>query len=495
MQNFNRRQFLRLIAGGAVCSLVGAPVGAAPASAKRRKTNVLFIAVDDLRPQLGCYGHKQIISPNIDKLAGRGTLFERAYCQQAVCAPSRASLLSGCRPDTTKIYDLETPLRKGMPDVLSLPQHFRKNGYQSISLGKIYHHTRDDRVGWSVPPSRQRGQWKGRGYLTKEAADKILPPAEARRGKYRRGVGPAFEAADVPDNAYPDGAMTDKAIEELRRLKDKPFFLAVGYVKPHLPFNAPKKYWDMYDPKKIAVPDRKRPKDAPRMAFTNWGELRGYADIPKTRHLDDALTRTLIQGYCACVSYIDALIGKLLGELDRLKLTDNTVIVLWGDHGWKLGDYGDWCKHTNFELDTHVPLIFAAPGCKGPQKCDALVEFVDIYPTLAELAGLEIPKHCEGTSVVPLMKDPKRKWKAAVFSQYPRGRMMGYSMRTGRWRYTQWRERRSGRTIASELYDHKNDPGETVNVADNAEHSAVLKKLSAQMKAGWKAARPNGISH
>ena len=487
MQKLTRRDFLRLSAGGATLSLLGGLARGAP---KGAHTNVLFIAVDDLRPELGCYGHKQILSPNIDKLAGRGTLFTAAYCQEAICAASRSSLLSGCRPDTTGIYALETPLRKAMPDVLSLPQYFRKRGYESISLGKIYHHMNDDKPGWSSPPWRPKGQWRGRGYLTKESLGKILKPSPKAGGKFRRGLGPPFEAADVVDNAYPDGAMADKAIAELRRLKDKPFFLAVGFVKPHLPFNAPKKYWDMYDPKKIKVPARKRPTDAPKLAFTNWGELRSYAGMPASGHLDDSVTRKLIHGYYACVSYIDAQVGRIMAELDRQGLAGNTVIVLWGDHGWKLGDYGDWCKHTNFELDVHVPLIVAAPGTKGARKCDALVEFVDIYPTLAELTGTKAPPHCEGDSMVPLLKDPKRKWKPAAFSQYPRGRFMGYSMRTARWRYTQWQERRSGTVIERELYDHKNDPGETANVVENDEHAAVVKKLAAMMKGGWKAARP-----
>ena len=491
----NRREFLGRIGGGAVAAAMAAGTPAWAAPTPTRKTNVLFIAIDDLRPQLGCYGQKQIISPNIDKLAGRGMLFDRAYCQQAVCAPSRASLMSGCRPDTTKIYDLDTPLRTVMPNVLSLGQLFKDNGYVTMSMGKIYHHRKDDNgIGWSVPAWSPKGDWKGRGYMAAESQKLIIADQpKGRGGKYRRGVGPAYEAADVADGAYPDGVTCEKAISEIRRLKDRPFFLAVGFVKPHLPFNAPKKYWDMYDRAKIALPDNPNtPAGAPTYAMSNWGELRGYVGMPRTGRASESQTRTLIHGYYACVTYVDALVGRLTGELDRLGLRDNTVVILWGDHGWKLGEYGSWCKHTNFELDTHVPMILSAPGHAGKQRTDALVEFVDIYPTLADLCGLKIPTHCEGTSMVPLLSDPKRPWKTAAFSQYPRGRIMGYTMRTSRYRYTEWTERKTRKVVARELYDHQADPGENTNVAGKSENAATIKTLAAMMKAGWRGAKPNG---
>jgi len=489
----NRREFLGRIGGGAVAV---AAMGAGPAwlqgaDKRKGKPNVLFIAVDDLRPQLGCYGQKQIISPNIDKLASWGTLFNRAYCQQAVCAPSRASLMTGCRPDTTTIYDLETPVRTAMPDVLTLGQHFKNNGYETMSMGKIYHHRSDDNgIGWSVRAWSPKGDWKGRGYMTEAAQKRILSAAEARTGKYRRGVGPAYEAADVADDAYPDGVTCNKALAEMKRLKDKPFFLAVGFVKPHLPFNAPKKYWDMYDRKKITLPaNRKAPKDAASMAMTSWGELRGYVGMPAKGPVSDDEARTLIHGYYACVTYVDVLVGKLMGQLEKLGLRDNTVVILWGDHGWKLGEYGSWCKHTNFEIDTHVPMILAAPGQKGKQRTDALVEFVDIYPTLSDLCGLEIPKQCEGSSMVPLLKDPKRRWKAASFSQYPRGRVMGYSMRTARYRYTEWRMRKGGKVVERELYDLEKDPGGNANVVDKADMAGVVAEHEGLLKKGWRGVR------
>lgn len=483
MEQLTRRQFMSAAAEGAAVGLLG-PGLLAAAPRKEKKMNVLFIAVDDLRCELGCYGHKQVLSPKIDALAGRGTVFRRAYCQQAVCAPSRSSLMSGCRPDTTKIYDLATPLRKAMPKVLSLPQHFKNSGYRSVSLGKIYHHLDDDRIGWTSPPWRAAGKWRGRGYLTKEAQGRIIAG--------QKGRGPAYEAADVGDGDYPDGATADKAIAELRRLKDKPFFLAVGFFKPHLPFNAPKKYWDLYRREDIKLPaNRNWPKNMPRIAGTNWGELRNYAGMPKRGRVTDDQARALIHGYYACVSYVDAQVGRLTAELDRLGLRDSTVIILWGDHGWKLGEYSAWCKHTNFELDTHAPVVVSSPSQKAPGKAtDALVEFVDVYPTLCELCGLTVPAHCEGTSMAPLLDEPARKWKQAVFSQYPRGRIMGYTMRTDRWRYTEWRQRKDAAVTARELYDHKTDPGENVNLAGDGEQAKTLKRLAAMLDAGWKAARP-----
>ena len=486
----NRRQFLRHVGSGAAAAALAA-LPRRLCAAPKEKLNVLFVAVDDLRPQLACYGQKQILSPSIDKLAGRGLLFERAYCQQAVCAPSRASLLTGTRPDTTRIYNLSTPVRKAMPKVLTLPQHFRSHGYESVSLGKIYHHWRDDNgIGWSVPAWHPKGEWKGRGYRSAKALEAMRTRDVANPRK--KGIGPAFDDADVPDNGYPDGAIADKAIAELRRLKDKPFFLAVGFYKPHLPFNAPKRYWDLYDRSKIRVPtNRNWPKGMAPMAGTNWGELRQYTGIPRKGPLTDAKAKELIHGYYACVSYMDAQFGRVVAELERLGLRDRTLIVLWGDHGWKLGEYSAWCKHTNFELDTHVPLLLSVPGQRNAgKKTQALVEFVDIYPTLCEAAALPLPGHLEGTSMMPLLDDPTRPWKPAAFSQYPRGRIMGYTMRTARWRYTEWIDRRTKKAVARELYDHEADPGENTNVAKRSEHKEAIEKLSKMLKAGWRAAQP-----
>lgn len=504
----NRRDFLFMMAGSAALPVLLPTISPARERLRSgRKMNVLFIAVDDLRPQLGCYGQKQVISPNIDRLAGRGLVFERTYCQQAVCAPSRASLLSGTRPDTTKIYDLNTPLRKAMPNVLTLPEHFKNNGYETLSIGKIYHHPSDDRQGWSAEPYRAgtfpKGAWKGRGYLTEEAIAQMKEYNKANPNM--KGRGPAFEAADVPDNVYPDGCNTDYAIKQLNLLRDKPFFLAMGFYKPHLPFNAPKKYWDMYKRQDIKLADNPFiPRNAPSYATTNWGELRNYYGIPKKGPCSDELARQLIHGYYACVSYIDALLGRLLDELDRLKLRDNTVIILWGDHGWKLGEHAGWCKHTNFELDTHVPMILSVPGMKtAGRRTWALTEYVDIYPTLCEVCSLPVPGHLEGRSMMPLLKDPARPWKKAAFSQYPRGKVMGYSMRTERFRYTEWKDRKTGKVLARELYDHRKDPQENINAVAQQEYEQDVQRLAQMLKrgwpatrmAGWRAAGPDNLSH
>jgi len=488
MPALTRRHFLHLAARGAAAGALAPAMlaGRGARAAAKKPMNVLFIAVDDLKPLLGCFGDRTVRSPNIDRLAARGTVFERTYCQQAVCAPSRASLMSGCRPDTTRVWDLQTPLRRTMPNVLTLCQHFKQNGYTTVSLGKIYHHyMKDDPPGWSEAPWRPtEGAWKGRGYLT--------PEAQAIAAKTERGLGPAYESADVPDTAYPDGVVATRAVETLRRLKGRPFFLAVGFYKPHLPFNAPKKYWDMYPPETIDLADNPfKPRGAPDLAMTNWGELRNYPGMPKNGPLSENQARTLIRGYKACVSYTDAQIGRVLAELERLGLADRTVVVLWGDHGWHLGDHGLWCKHTNFESATHAPLVLASPAIEGGKRTRRLAEFVDIYPSTCELAGLPVPDHCEGVSLVPLMRDPDRPWKSAAFSQYPRGRdIMGYSMRTDRYRFTRWQHRKTGEVVATELYDHQEDPEENVNLAGRSEHRDLVARLARQLDAGWKTARP-----
>lgn len=457
--------------------------------------NVLFVVVDDLRPELGCYGKKQIVSPNIDGLARDGLLFERAYCQQAVCAPSRSSVLSGCRPDTTRIYDLKTPLRQAMPEVLSLPEHFKNSGYETISIGKIYHHGKDDLRGWSKDPFRSKGDWKGRGYLTDEAIEAMKKNDEIlqQQNNPRRGLGPAFEAAEVPDNAYHDGKDTDAAIAALKKLKDKKFFLAMGYHKPHLPFNAPKKYWDMYSPESIKLAENPfEPEGVTEYSLTNFGELRTYFGTPKEGPVPDDQARQLIHGYSACVSYVDAQLGRLLAELERLKLRDKTVIILWGDHGWKLGEHASWCKHTNFEIDARAPMILSAPGIKtAGEHTYALTEFVDMYPTLCDLCDLPIPEHLEGTSLVPLLEKPHRPWKKGAFSQYPRRDVMGYTVRTERFRYTEWKDRESREVKARELYNHQRDAQENVNVAGRGEYAEEITQLELVIEQGWRGALPD----
>ena len=460
------------------------------------KPNVLFIVVDDLRPELACYGRSGVQSPNIDRLASEGVLFEQAYCQQAVCAPSRASVLTGLRPDSTGIYDLQTPVREALPEVLTLPQHFRANGYETISVGKVYHHAKDDLQGWSAPPKQSRGDWKGRGYLTDEAVEQMLAQERllVERGDRRRGIGPAFEAADVPDNAYHDGMDADAAIAALRQTTGEPFFMALGFHKPHLPFNAPKRYWDLYPAADVPLAENDyAPDSVTPFSLTNFGELRGYFGIPADGPIPDDIARKLVHGYWACVSYMDAQVGRVLAALDDMALADDTVVMLWGDHGWKLGEHGSWCKHTNFDIDTRAPLIVRAPGRQlAGYRTSALVEFVDMYPTLCDLCGIASPDHLEGTSFAPLLARSNGAWKTAAFSQYPRGRVMGHTMKTARHRYTEWQDRRSGAIRARELYDHDADAAENANVADSAEYADTVARLSSLLASGWRAARPGG---
>ena len=470
-----------------VCTvLFGLP--ASPSIAAERP-NVLFIAVDDLRPELACYGKAYMHSPNIDRLAATGVRFDRAYCQQAVCGATRNSLLSGLRPDTTGIHGNTKSFREVFPDLIALPQQFKQNGYKSIGMGKIYH--QNDALSWSepLPPPK---------YMTWLRPENIATMKRRREEARKQGLtgtrlsrtarGPAAEMADVSDDAYPEGELTDQALAKLNQLKDEPFFLAVGYVRPHLPFNCPKKYWDLYDRNEIELPQPQQPpKGAPALAATNWGEMRTYAGIPKRGPVSKEQALELIHGYRACVSYVDAQVGRLLGELDRLKLADNTIVIIWGDHGWKLGDWGMWCKHTNFEVDTHVPMIVRAPGAAGNGKpCPALVEYVDIYPSLCELAGLPSPDHLEGKSFAPLLEDPNLAWKSTALSQYPRGKSMGYSLRTERYRLTLWVDRATRKkTQAIELYDFKKDPRGSVNRAAEPEHKETVERLTAQLKSIW----------
>lgn len=453
----------------------------------KQQPNILFIAVDDLRPQLGCYADSIVQSPNIDKLAGSGVLFNRAYCQQAVCSPSRTSLMTGRRPNTTKVWDLKTHFRSTIPDVVTLPQYFKNNGYHTQSIGKIYHDPAkaQDALSWSVPEISA---------VTKKEGKYVLPANLQKKSSKAA----ASEHADVPDNAYIDGQVADQALEVLRKIKDKPFFLAVGFRRPHLPFSAPRKYWDIYDRKNIPLPVQYTlPPNVPAYARHHNEELRGYSDIGFNNVMTDSKKRELLHGYYASISYIDAQIGKVLAELDRLNLTGNTIIVLWSDHGFHLGENGLWAKATNYELDTRVPLIIAAPDKGRGVRSDELVELVDLYPTLAELGGLPIPGGLEGTSLVPLLTKPDQPWKSAVFSQFPRPwiyknepETMGYAIRTDRYRYVEWRNFKTDEIKATELYDHQVDPEEANNIAGVSANIALIKALKQQLHDGWQKARP-----
>ncbi|MCD6338395.1 MAG: sulfatase [Verrucomicrobia bacterium] len=485
-----------IILANALLLAVGLP-GAQ--SAEPARPNVLFLVSDDLRPELGCYGNPIIHNPNIDRLARRGMVFDRAYCQQAVCSPSRTSLLTGRRPDTTKVWDLRTHFRKNLPDVVTLPQLFKQHGYTTLGLGKIYHGGLDDPASWTIQARRFEARFKAKHPATAAARqnavrsegpapDRFLNVTGAKLTKTDRG--PAFRATDDPPNGGREGQLADMAIAALRQFKQagRPFFLGVGFHKPHLPFVAPRAYWDLYDPAKIPpAPNRFLPKGAPPYALADKNELWKYSGVPDVSHLPDDYARLLKHGYYAAVSYMDAQLGRVVDELNRLGLADNTIIVLWGDHGWKLGEHDRWCKHSNVENDTHAPLIVCAPGMKAAgQHTDALVEFVDIYPTLAELAGLPLPNGLEGRSFKPLLDNPSQPWKKAAFSQYPRSfkgrRLMGYSMRTDRYRFTRWVRRDDPTKVeAVELYDHQTDPQGNVNIANHPTNRRLVEELTRQM--------------
>lgn len=464
-----------------------------PLRAAAPPRNVLLICVDDLKPALGCYGDPIAKSPNLDRLASRGLLFERAYCSQAVCAPSRNTLLTGLRPQTLGIYDLGTNFRKARPDAITLPQHFRQHGYRTEGLGKIFHvghGNGEDPVSWSVPHwpaaviAYALPENRTRPGLTREEA---LFSNRSAQGLPR---GAAYEAANVSDTAYPDGALADEAIRRLEAAKqrpDEPFFLAVGFVKPHLPFCAPKRYWDLYDPAAFALATvTKPPAGAPPYAPQFGGELRQYAGIPEQGPLEPTLQRTLIHGYYAAVSFMDAQLGRVLDGLDRLDLAQNTIVVLWGDHGWHLGDHGMWCKHTNYEQATRIPLLLVAPGVRAGAVSRAFVESADLFPTLCDLAGLPTPAGLDGRSFAATLRDPgmsARDHITHVYPRHPRGRgpILGRAIRTERYRLVEWKAPGAPAATAEvELYDYAVDPAETENLADEQpEVAARLRALLA----------------
>ncbi|WP_248722489.1 sulfatase [Seonamhaeicola sp. ML3] len=447
-------------------------------SQTQESPNVLVFYIDDLRAELGCYGSQTAITPNIDKLASEGIMFNKAYTQQAICAPSRMSTLTGLRPETLGIYSIFTPLRKIHKDVVTLPQLFKQNGYKTISTGKVYHHTIDDKESWSqlvVRPSKR--------YLKPEN----LKAIEAlKAGGKKNPKGPAYEDADVEDEAYVDGEIANNAIKMLNKYKDDKFLLFVGFTKPHLPFIAPKKYWDMHDKSKFEIPSKEKPQNMYRLALSKWGELKGYHGIPKEDPLNDDITRTLIHGYHACVSYMDAQVGKVMQTLEELDLRKNTMIIFMSDHGYKIGEYGAWCKHSNVEIDVRVPLIVSretnAKNRISGEVSNALVENVDIFSTLTEICGLESPKS-DGKSLVPVLDNPDIKWDEVATSVFARGKnIMGCTATDGSWRYTEWRDSTTHEILGAELYAHKNSLLSFQNLSGKEEYKDVEKRMKALLE-------------
>jgi len=449
----------------------------ANADEPKARANILLICVDDLKPLLGCYGNSTAQTPNIDRLAQQGVLFESAYCNQAVCSPSRNALLVGLRPQTLGIYDLATNFRRSAPDAITLPQNFQKHGYRTQAMGKIFHvgHGNDeDAASWSAP------HWHPK------APQYQLAESQAAKRQSNNGPrGTATESADVADEIYGDGQIAVEAISRMQQAAEKPdepFFIAVGFLKPHLPFVAPKRYWDLYDPATLLMPQvTSPPKDAPDYAPQFGGELRQYSDMPQQGPISPEDTLRLIHGYYAATSYTDAQIGKVLEALDRSGAREKTIVVLWGDHGWHLGDHGMWCKHTNYEQAARIPLIISAPGCVTGATTQSLVETVDIYPTLCDLAGLPHPEDLDGTSFAAVLKSPDNRTRESIIHVYPRGNRLGRAIRTERYRMIEWKvPGASIETAEYELYDYETDPLETENIADQqSEVLAILKEILA----------------
>ena len=515
------------------------------------KPNILFIAIDDLRPELGCYGSPIAKSPHIDRLAAEGLKFNRAYCQQAICSPSRASLMTGARPDTIGVIENTAYFRDLNPDIVTLPQHLVANGYETVYCGKIYHaKMTDNERSWSRAPAWMSCRYKRPklpgSYALPENQQTWLENKQAMLAKYGASGsgglvhGPAYEAADVEDHVYGDGFNTQLAIatlqDHLRHKPDQPLFLALGLVKPHLDFIAPKKYWDLYDRSLIKTATQASPPEGGAATGLHASfELRTRHGIPKSGPIGEELARTLLHGYYACVSYVDAQVGLMLKALEDAGIRDNTIVIVWGDHGWHLGDMGIWGKATNYEIATRVPMVIWTPDMKQRgATTDALVELVDIYPTLCELTGVALPAHLEGHSFAPLLNEPQQTWKKAAFSQFPNpalrewaanplspgmrqtffgplirdvesrimrqqgdrwdrdlfeNHLMGYTMRTDRYRLVLWRDYRDPdrAPVFVELYDHQHDPGETRSIA--VENPQIVKRLTKQFNQGWQASR------
>lgn len=445
----------------AALALTSAVSGVSAKSAER--PNILVFLVDDMRPQLGCYGYDNVVSPNIDALAADGVRFNKAYVQEGISAPSRMSILTGMRPNNIGIYSLFTTLRSQHPEMMTIPQFFKESGYKTISVGKVYHHTNDDKESWTTLIPRSGSNW-------------VLPENNVE------GMKAPYECADVEDEAYQDGRAAASAIELLRENKDEEFVMFVGLTKPHLPFCAPKKYWDMYDRESFEVPYKNAPTGSNRYSLTPWAELRAYTGMPKEGFVSDEDSRALIHGYHACVSYTDAQVGRVMEELERLELRENTVVILLGDHGWKIGEYGAWCKHSNFEIDVNIPFIISRETGykkrKSGVESDALIEAIDLFPTMADLCGLEV-EGLDGDSVVALTDKPNKRWSDASYSLYPRGKkIMGFTCTDGEFRYTEWWDNERSEVLCREFYTCVQDYSkQAVNLVEQSEYRDDISRL------------------
>ena len=491
-------------------------------SANAQKKNVLLIIVDDLKPGGAAFGvNTAIKTPSMDKLADSGTIFLRNYTQQAVCAPSRISFLTGTRPDVTKVWDLKTDMRTMNPGSLTLPEYFKQQGYTTVGMGKVFHGAKnDDPQSWSMKFIKDENLQYADGYEL--PVNKAYQNAHSRavydsikdyyanhprgdkqwlainKGLKEANARPAVESLDVPDDAYADGAMANKSIALMKRFKkkDELFFMAVGFHKPHLPFVAPKKYWDLYDREKMPLSEyREKAENSPDFAYHSFGEIRNYSDIPQDLGLeglngDIDKQKEVIHGYYASVSYVDAQIGKVLEYLKTSGLDKNTVVVLLGDHGWHLGDHGVWCKHTNFEQATYSPLMIRVPGAKEGIICESPTELLDVFPTLCDAVSIEKPESVQGESLLPIIKGEAKSVKDFAISQYPRGNRMGYALRTERYRYVEWhknnyrssKEYKAENVIAVELYDYQADPLETKSLQDDPKYKQIRSELEEQLK-------------